>query len=470
MATANVGIVAPVVKGAWDSTAAYDRLNIVHGSDGATYQAIQTVPAGTALSNTEYWMQVTPKAPTITSEDVANDYGDTHTDLVTNTGTPMAPNIHYKVPRGVAGNESIDDTKGAGDTDYVWSADKSYSEISDLKNSIMQNYVFPSDVEENKNTQRKINLNPITTDIIDISDNNGNILASFDNLGNLKVDEIRANNIAILKPSYSTKYDFSIQDENGNIVFGIVNKIAITNQYLYGKKLSIIGDSVSTYSGWIPEGYATYYPHGEMDNVQYTWWWKLCNELGLQLLKNASWSGSTASGDSQGNASAACSDTRINDLKGDNDEIPDIIICFIGSNDWGKSIPLGDFTSTDEIPAEGIIDNFADAYALMLYKIRTVYPNASIYCVTPLRGRPRSYDTTYPVLNENGDTLYMFDEKITQIADIFCCHLIDLDDCGLNFWNVDTYTVDNKTHPNIAGANILKNAIKLSLIKTYYSY
>ena len=138
MANANIGIVAPVVKGAYSDSVAYDRLNIVHGSDGATYQAIQAVPAGTALSNTTYWMQITPKAPTITAEDVANDYGDDHDDLVTNTGSAMAPNYHYKIPRGVTGNESIDDTKGDGDTDYVWSADKCYGEVTDLKSQTIQ--------------------------------------------------------------------------------------------------------------------------------------------------------------------------------------------------------------------------------------------------------------------------------------------------------------------------------------------
>ena len=127
MTTANVGIVSPVIKGAWDDDTEYNRLNIVHGSDGATYQAIQTVPAGTALSNTTYWMQITPKAPVIgTVTDVAFDAGAS----VTNSGTAMAPVLDFEIPRGVAGNESIDDTKGEGDTDYVWSADKLVGQFS----------------------------------------------------------------------------------------------------------------------------------------------------------------------------------------------------------------------------------------------------------------------------------------------------------------------------------------------------
>lgn len=123
MATANIGIVSPVNKGAWDITENYNRLNIVHHSDGATYQAIQTVSAADEIdiSNTSYWMQLTPKAPTFTAEDVAFDAGGS----VENTGTAMAPALNFKVPRGVTGNESIDDTAGEGDNDVVWSADKS---------------------------------------------------------------------------------------------------------------------------------------------------------------------------------------------------------------------------------------------------------------------------------------------------------------------------------------------------------
>lgn len=41
--------------------------------------------------------------------------------------------ITFGVPKGESGNETIDDTAGAGDTDKVWSADKSASEVTDLK-------------------------------------------------------------------------------------------------------------------------------------------------------------------------------------------------------------------------------------------------------------------------------------------------------------------------------------------------
>lgn len=37
--------------------------------------------------------------------------------------------LNFKIPRGVSGNETIDDDKGEGDVGYVWSADKTFREI-----------------------------------------------------------------------------------------------------------------------------------------------------------------------------------------------------------------------------------------------------------------------------------------------------------------------------------------------------
>lgn len=68
----------------------------------------------------------------------------------------------------------------------------------------------------------------------------------------------------------------------------------------------ILGDSYSTFEGYIPEGFNAYYltsgpdykcHKGELDDgdvfhVNETWWYDLCNENG-NLLRNCSWSGTT---------------------------------------------------------------------------------------------------------------------------------------------------------------------------------
>ena len=60
----------------------------------------------------------------------------------------------------------------------------------------------------------------------------------------------------------------------------------------------ILGDSFSTFEGYIPEGYLTYYGENTEKNtdvrkVEYTWWHQLMKETNSNLVLNNSWSGST---------------------------------------------------------------------------------------------------------------------------------------------------------------------------------
>ena len=54
------------------------------------------------------------------------------------------------------------------------------------------------------------------------------------------------------------------------------------------KTVVILGDSYSTFDGYVPEGFAIWYdsnPKEENDvtAVQQTWWYKLCRKEGLKL-------------------------------------------------------------------------------------------------------------------------------------------------------------------------------------------
>ncbi len=62
------------------------------------------------------------------------------------------------------------------------------------------------------------------------------------------------------------------------------------------EKTVIFGDSYSTYEGYVPEGYAIYYPRKEIesvDDVSKTWWHMLLSETNSEIVLNNSWSGST---------------------------------------------------------------------------------------------------------------------------------------------------------------------------------
>lgn len=59
-------------------------------------------------------------------------------------------------------------------------------------------------------------------------------------------------------------------------------------------RVSVIGDSISTFIGWIPGGYSTYYPSGDVNNAKQTYWYRLAydNMTNAVIDKNIAWSGS----------------------------------------------------------------------------------------------------------------------------------------------------------------------------------
>lgn len=233
---------------------------------------------------------------------------------------------------------------------------------------------------------------------------------------------------------------------------------------LKGKKISILGDSISSYNGYNPSGYDYWYPNGNVNNANKTWWLEVINDLGLVMVKNASWSGSTVTGDSTStvNAFAGCSTARINDLK-DGATVPDIIVCYIGINDFGLyARPVGTYDGTTEIPAEGTLTNFSDAYALMLKKVMTAYPNATVYCCTLMEASNGAYDpdnpSAFPTKNSAGTALAEYNDCIRTLAQAIGAKLIDLHNCGITHWNTGSNTIDG-IHPNKAGHLKIKEMV-----------
>lgn len=60
----------------------------------------------------------------------------------------------------------------------------------------------------------------------------------------------------------------------------------------------ILGDSYSTFTGYIPNGFGSWYSNikrkeTDVTDVQHTWWWQLVNETDSKLVHNNSWSGTT---------------------------------------------------------------------------------------------------------------------------------------------------------------------------------
>ena len=137
---------------------------------------------------------------------------------------------------------------------------------------------------------------------------------------------------------------------------------------LFGKMLSILGDSISTYRGVSNDESANaalaYNPcfYSEPMPREKTYWGIVSERLGLTLCVNNSWSGGNLSGRENPDSGV----NRAANLSRDDGCEPDIIIVFMGINDLGRGVDSDVF--------------YAD-YARTLEIIRGKYPNADVCCV-----------------------------------------------------------------------------------------
>ena len=214
-----------------------------------------------------------------------------------------------------------------------------------------------------------------------------------------------------------------------------------------GKTISILGDSISTFSGYIPSGNETYYPRDTIQNVSDTWWMKLITALGMTLNINNSWSGSRVT-TTDGDESAGCM-TRCQNL-GTN---PDVIIVYMGINDFINEVALGTYDGNSGLPS--VTNTFREAYAIMLDKILTAYPTSELYvCTLPQCERDGSRG--FPEINGNGVSLNTFNRAIRDLADAFGVKVLEHNKCGLTYQNMATYD-PNELHPNKIGHSLMAN-------------
>lgn len=214
-----------------------------------------------------------------------------------------------------------------------------------------------------------------------------------------------------------------------------------------GKTLSILGDSISTFDGYIPVGNATYYPAGTVTAVTDTWWKKLIDALGMTLNINNSWSGSrvtTTDGETSAGCMARCEALGTS---------PDVIIVWMGINDFNNEVELGTYDGTTAIPST--TTTFKEAYAIMLNKILTAYPRSEVWVCT-LPQCERNAETGFPEINGNGVALTEFNKAIRELANAFGVMVLEHDKCGLTYQNMPVFNPDN-LHPNKFGHSLVAN-------------
>lgn len=149
--------------------------------------------------------------------------------------------------------------------------------------------------------------------------------------------------------------------------------------------ISFLGDSISTFKGWIPPNAKFWYSDAaskgtEVLNVNQTWWHLFLMQTGNKLMTNDSWSGSTIcnkTGNGDIDESYRSFINRFDKTMGKDNVLelkPDVIIVFGGTNDSSKNSPIGTVKYSDWTKSD--LDTFGGAYSKLMSDLQ--YWNPSI--------------------------------------------------------------------------------------------
>ncbi|WP_277121123.1 SGNH/GDSL hydrolase family protein [Bacteroides ndongoniae] len=152
------------------------------------------------------------------------------------------------------------------------------------------------------------------------------------------------------------------------------------------KKVSILGDSYSTYGGYVsPSVNICWYDaevggknaQNDVRHVEETWWYRLIKENGYQLERNNSFSGATVccTGYDKNDYSDRAFITRMYNLGR-----PDVIFIFGGTNDSWAGAPIGEYQYSDWSKED--LYQFRPAFCFLLDSLIKLYPEATIYNIT----------------------------------------------------------------------------------------
>ncbi len=198
------------------------------------------------------------------------------------------------------------------------------------------------------------------------------------------------------------------------------------------KKISILGDSVSTFAGITPPE-ALFYDAWRQEETGVTspddtWWMQVIQGMGGILGVNNSYAGSTVSG---GFMTSGTSEKRLRTLSAEGE--PDMILVAMGANDWGFGVH----------PQE-----FEYEYRRMLQRMKRLYPRAEIWCATILRGKPVPEEEMFfnvdGVISPN-----IYSDIIRRIGTEEAVHLADV-----SGYHMEYETIDG-VHPNREGMKMI---------------
>lgn len=257
----------------------------------------------------------------------------------------------------------------------------------------------------------------------------------------------------------------NIKTINGESILGegniTIKASSDETKWYFGKKCSILGDSISTFNGYNPDDERKpTYPSGTVNSWTLTWWGRIIEKLGLELAMNDSWSGSNVYNSyTTDNPSANVGPNvcmaglkRIQNLS--KNGTPDIIFFFGGTNDvrFIKSggTKLGSFDETADystVDLESITwTSFVDAYVAAIMRLQYYYPNAFIVAMTPMFATASAWNSQ--------EDLQKLCVEVSKICNYFGVHHLDMRKCGIKMTNASKFLKDG-LHPDKIGMQVM---------------
>ena len=220
------------------------------------------------------------------------------------------------------------------------------------------------------------------------------------------------------------------------------------------KFVSILGDSISTYSGYNPIGYKVFYDEynslrNDMTSVYDTWWAKVNQFINAYICVNNSYSGSKVTGEKF--PSGNC-DQRTSNLHTEQ-YTPDMILIYLGFNDFGNGVHI----TNDKLGSP----SFFSSYYNMLQKIKMNYPKSRIICGTLMESYMKGDNSWKFPHKWAGVSIYEYNAAIKIAAEIAGIEVAYLASQNLRYETLDGSHPTKEGHITLAKAwiNCLKKTV-----------
>lgn len=250
----------------------------------------------------------------------------------------------------------------------------------------------------------------------------------------------------ILCCTIKDRYNFKITSNEvlDNIIYSTSNKL------FYGKRVSFLGDSITSYKKYSKCG-SSPYPDDTVTSPENMWWGMLSHDFGMNIDVVSAVGGASVTR----NSNRTCLLDRCEDLGN-----PDVVFIAAGTNDMHEKVKVGE-ESFDKDTSDLSETAFFEAYDLLYRKTHEKYPNAEIILIVPAHASMLDGFWDQDGGNYAPNAIQcdhgLFRETIYKIAYHYGLRVVDISKVRKYITNKDFY------HPDFAGMQVMASYMKASL-------